>query len=233
MPHPGPARAAVDPGAPPAPAGDEAGQVDEPVAVGAQHEVRGAATADGGGDGGALGGGGFRVAPAQDGPGWCRRMRARPVSGSTSVETPDVGQLELTGVDDLDGQDLVAVGQGRAAGGPTRSARGRGSRTAPRPCPAGGWSDRWRRSAAVRSTGPLPSSGAVVISLCRVAASAGRPPRAGTMTRPWPVAITAPMRLADRPARHADGRGGGRAGGRAWSWSPCRRRGWARGRPAW
>ena len=98
----------------------------EPVAVGAQHEVVGAGAAErrrrcrprwlGGGRGVAL----PQPRRRRSGP-----RGGRPVSGSTSSRTPDVGQLELAGVDDLDAR---ASRGGRRAGAAACSQRAVGRR---------------------------------------------------------------------------------------------------------
>ncbi len=88
----------------------EAGDVGDPVPVGAQDQVRGAGAAQRLPGVLALRGCGLGVRGAgsavehdlADGTGF----------GVGEVDDTDVGEVEFTGVDDLDGEDLVAGGEG-------------------------------------------------------------------------------------------------------------------------
>ena len=106
-----------------------------------------------------------------------------PVSGSIEVEHADVGQLELAGVDDLDGRAPRGGRRARAAAGPTPPGARKSETTTTRP--------RRRVAAARRRSGAGEVGGARVVVLGRRAAARcssawrwARPVRAGTRRRP-------------------------------------------------
>ena len=142
---------------------DEPGQVDDPVAVGAQDEVLGTGGADGLRDRGAV----VRAArlgvllpqPGERGP------HLAPVTGLgvDQDHRADVGQRELARVDHLDHEHVVPGGQPAQRRPPRRTAartarRARRSRTRPPGPPAGGGG---RRAAAIASARPDAGPGHV------------------------------------------------------------------------
>ena len=109
--------------------------------------------------------------------------RQRPVSGSTSGEQADVGQLELARVDDLDGAARRGGRPSRRSGSSQSVAR-RGSRRRPRPGPPaaerrpagrGRRRGRWRRRRRRAARSRIRCRSAMQVVAARTApASAGR-----------------------------------------------------------
>src|SRR5688572_20570694 len=96
----------------------KADDVEEPVAIGAQHQVVGTGVAERSGDAGALRSRGVGVAAAQA---LVRRLdlQTRTGLGVDEVEHAYVGQLELAWIDHLDAEHLVAGRHRPQRAGPT------------------------------------------------------------------------------------------------------------------
>ena len=91
-----------------APPGDEANEIDDPVAVRAQHEMIGAGGGDRAGDRGTLRGCGGRIALAQL-PIMSVDVTAPACLGVGDLKQADVRERELARVDDFDRDDVVTV----------------------------------------------------------------------------------------------------------------------------
>ena len=167
--------------------------------VGAQHEVVGARAPDRLGDGGPLGGGRLRVAAAERLVGRLHLAQGARL-GVDQREVPHVGQLELAGVDDLDGR-APGGGRHRARSGRSHPGGARKSdTTTARPRRRGGRTEALEGARPGRCCRrPRPGAGWPGGGGGR-AGPGGRAGR-GSAGVPSGRTITAPMRLPVRAVR--------------------------------
>ena len=209
--------------------GDEADQVEQPVAVGAEREVVGAGAADAAGDVGRA----ARRRPRRSGRGswrWRSGPRGRrPVSGSTSSSRPTSGSSSSRGSTTSIASTSWRWPARRSGRSHSPAAR-KSETTTTRPrrrVAAAEALERRPRGRTRRGGRPRPRGGPGAAGPCRLL----RPPRAGSVDGLLALEHDGADAVAACAGEEADGRRWRPGRGRASRSRRCRSRGWPRGRP--